>query len=55
MYYANNPYNLQSSPTEPRLKGFFNLSRNSSLSKDYTETSSQRSSKIVRANGLRLV
>ncbi len=37
-----------------RAKGIYNTSRNSNVSRDASETSSQRSSKIIRANGLRL-
>jgi hypothetical protein len=37
------------------MKGIAGTSRNSSHTKEFTETSSQRSCKIIRANGLRLV
>lgn len=54
IYYDTNPYLLTQSPSEPRIKPTI-TSRNSSQSREYTETSSQRSCKLVRANGLRLV
>jgi len=37
-----------------RNKGLFNTSRHSNTSRDMSETSSQRSSKVIRANGLKL-
>lgn len=37
-----------------RTKGIFNTSRHSNTSRDMSETSSQRSSKVIRANGLKL-
>lgn len=37
-----------------RAKGIFNTSRHSNTSRDMSETSSQRSSKIIRANGLKI-
>lgn len=55
VYYEGNPYALHISPTEPRLRQIVSTSRNTSHSRDFTETSSQRSCKVVRANGLRMI
>lgn len=56
LYYDNNPYYLnQNLLNNNRNKGIYNTSsRNNNTSRDLSETSSQRSSKVIRANGLRL-
>lgn len=54
LYYDNNPYFLNNNMMSNRAKGIFNTSRHSNTSRDMSETSSQRSSKVIRANGLKL-
>lgn len=54
LYYDNNPYFLNNNMLGNRTKGIFNTSRHSNTSRDMSETSSQRSSKVIRANGLKL-
>lgn len=52
-YYDNNPYFLNNNYTH-RVKGIYTTSRHQNNSKDYSDASSQRSGKVVRANGLRV-
>jgi len=54
LYYDNNPYFLNHNQLNNRSKGIYNTNRNSHASRDLSDTSSQRSVKAVRANGLRL-
>ena len=54
LYYDSNPYFLNNNLLNNRAKGIYNISRNSNVSRDVSDTSSQRSGKVVRANGLRL-
>ena len=55
MYYDSNPYFLHTSPSEPYLKTGMMTTRHSNRSREGSEGQSQRSCKVVRANGLRLV
>lgn len=53
LYYDSNPYFLNNNAIN-RGRGIYNTNRNSIVSKDISDTSSHRSGKSIRANGLRL-
>jgi hypothetical protein len=54
IYYDNNPYYMNNEPLN-KVRGIYNTTKNVNKSKDLSDTSSQRSGKVTRAHGLKIV
>ena len=54
IYYDNNPYYMNNEPIN-KARGIYSTIKNLNKSKDLSDTSSQRSGKVTRAHGLKIV